>query len=139
MFSFTLGTSRNAVACRRSLTSAIGLVIGKTTFFNLIIILISVVSIAGALPHKHKIVIAGNHELSFDPTFTNPLTTFGAGERHKNTGTSIIESIPTLGMPRDVIADAVKTTNVKDYLTNCIYLEDSEHVIDGIKIYGTPW
>lgn len=27
----------------------------------------------GALPHKHKIVIAGNHELSFDRTFTHPL------------------------------------------------------------------
>ena len=23
----------------------------------------------GSLPHKHKIVIAGNHELSFDPNF----------------------------------------------------------------------
>ena len=23
----------------------------------------------GTLPHKHKIVIAGNHELSFDPSF----------------------------------------------------------------------
>lgn len=27
----------------------------------------------GLLPHKHKLVIAGNHELSFDQTFTNPL------------------------------------------------------------------
>lgn len=26
----------------------------------------------GQLPHKHKIVIAGNHELSFDNTFTHP-------------------------------------------------------------------
>lgn len=26
----------------------------------------------GQLPHKHKIVIAGNHELSFDHTFTHP-------------------------------------------------------------------
>lgn len=26
----------------------------------------------GTLPHKHKIVIAGNHELSFDGTFTHP-------------------------------------------------------------------
>lgn len=26
----------------------------------------------GQLPHKHKLVIAGNHELSFDNTFTHP-------------------------------------------------------------------
>ena len=28
-------------------------------------------SFSGTLPHKHKIVIAGNHELSFDPRFTS--------------------------------------------------------------------
>lgn len=26
--------------------------------------------ISGSLPHKYKIIIAGNHELSFDPKFT---------------------------------------------------------------------
>ena len=28
----------------------------------------------GKLPHKHKVVIAGNHELTFDKTFCNKET-----------------------------------------------------------------
>lgn len=95
--------------------------------------------LTGDLPHKYKIVIAGNHELSFDPTFTNPFSTQINKNRQKHTGTSILDNIPTLGMSKDTIAEAIQTENVKDYLTNCVYLEDSEIVIDGIKIYGTPW
>lgn len=93
----------------------------------------------GNLPHKYKIVIAGNHELSFDPTFTHPFNMQTSGNRQKHTGTSIIDSIPTLGMAKDVLVEAIQTTNTKNYLTNCIYLEDSEITIYGIKIYGTPW
>ncbi|KAK2581161.1 hypothetical protein KPH14_007968 [Odynerus spinipes] len=93
----------------------------------------------GNLPHKHKIVIAGNHELSFDPTFTHPFTMQTSGDRQKHTGTSILDSIPTLGMSKDTLAEAIQTSNIKDYLTNCIYLEDSEVTLHGIKIYGTPW
>ena len=29
----------------------------------------------GTLPHKHKIVIAGNHEVTFDPKFVHEMTT----------------------------------------------------------------
>lgn len=93
----------------------------------------------GNLPHKHKIVIAGNHELSFDSTFTHPFSRHTTGDRHKHTGTSIFDSIPTLGMSKDVLDEAIQTNNIKDKLTNCTYLEDSETVISGIKIYGTPW
>lgn len=35
----------------------------------------------GTLPHKHKIVIAGNHELSFDETFTHPFQNKSSCER----------------------------------------------------------
>ncbi|KAK1123933.1 hypothetical protein K0M31_006963 [Melipona bicolor] len=93
----------------------------------------------GNLPHKNKIVIAGNHELSFDPTFTHPFSLQTSGNRQKHTGTSILDNIPTLGMSKDTLAEAIQTSNVKEYLTNCIYLEDSEIIIHGIKIYGTPW
>lgn len=84
-------------------------------------------------------MIAGNHELSFDPTFTHPFSTHRSGDRHKTTGTSIFDSIPTLGMSKDILNEAVQTNNVKDQLTNCIYLEDSSIFISGVKIYGTPW
>ncbi|XP_077302197.1 metallophosphoesterase domain-containing protein 1 isoform X2 [Arctopsyche grandis] len=83
----------------------------------------------GKLPHKHKIVIAGNHELSFDKNFTHPL---------KNVG-SVLDDIPTLGMARDKLSDAINSLNVKNLLTNCTYLEDASVEIYGIKIYGTPW
>lgn len=36
----------------------------------------------GELPHKHKIVIAGNHELSFDKTFTHPFQNNSHDRRH---------------------------------------------------------
>lgn len=91
------------------------------------------------MPHKHKIVIAGNHELSFDPTFTHPFTMQTSRDRQKHTGTSILDGIPTLGMSKDTLAEAIRISNIKDYLNNCIYLEDSEVTLYGIKIYGTPW
>lgn len=45
--------------------------------------------IAGQLPHKHKLVIAGNHELSFDHTFTHPFQNLSSGidkDRRSHTG-----------------------------------------------------
>lgn len=42
-------------------------------------------------------------------------------------------------MQKDDLNEAVRVENVKQYLTNCIYLEDSAIEICGVKIYGTPW
>ncbi len=53
----------------------------------------------GTLPHRHKIVIAGNHDLCF--------------ENHRKA--------------------------CEDLLANCIYLQDQEIIIDGVKFYGSPW
>lgn len=92
----------------------------------------------GELPHKYKVVIAGNHELSFDPTFIH---IFKKHSEHtsRHTGTILDDEIPTLGMEKDALNEAVGVENVKQYLTNCIYLEDSTVNIYGINIYGTPW
>lgn len=87
------------------------------------------------LPHKYKIVIAGNHELSFDPTFTH---TFKKNSG-RHTGGYIEDEVPHYGRKSDNIQDAVQTTNIREYLTNCTYLEDSKLEIYGIKIYGSPW
>jgi Icc-related predicted phosphoesterase len=54
----------------------------------------------GTLPHKNKIVIAGNHDRSFE----GPSRTVARLE-----------------------------------MTNAIYLEDEEVVIDGVKFYGSPY
>ncbi|XP_050420013.1 metallophosphoesterase MPPED2-like [Adelges cooleyi] len=78
----------------------------------------------GTLPHKHKIVIAGNHELSFDPTFTRRLESY---------------DFAALRFDRDQIEKVNNLKNIKQFLTNCDYLEDSMVERFGLKIYGTPW
>jgi len=67
----------------------------------------------GTLHHPVKIVIAGNHDITFDVDYYNKKNFYGR-EKH----------------------DAISTKNL---LTNCIYLEDSEVTIYGIRIYGSPW
>lgn len=69
----------------------------------------------GTLPHRHKLVIAGNHELSFDPG-----TTWLAASREQA-----------------AVDDAVSA--MKRRLVNCTYLQDSEATVFGLKVYGSPW
>jgi len=70
----------------------------------------------GAQPHKHKIVIAGNHDITFDLKYYQE-----KGRQRFHRG-------------RVHAADEIKKS-----LTNCIYLEDSECTVEGIRIYGSPW
>uniref|UniRef100_A0A1A9ZKL1 Calcineurin-like phosphoesterase domain-containing protein n=1 Tax=Glossina pallidipes TaxID=7398 RepID=A0A1A9ZKL1_GLOPL len=93
----------------------------------------------GTLPHRYKIVIAGNHELSFDQSFTHPFQSQTHTERTKHTGMSILDDLPTLGNAKEDIVEAVQTSNIRDVLTNCTYVQDELLEIWGIRIYGTPW
>lgn len=70
----------------------------------------------GELPHKHKLVIAGNHELTFDPSFTHPLSGSNRGHRSKQ---GLFDEIPLLGHKKENLENAVKAQNVRDHLTNC--------------------
>ncbi|XP_006819300.1 metallophosphoesterase domain-containing protein 1-like [Saccoglossus kowalevskii] len=63
------------------------------------------------LPHKYKIVIAGNHDQAFDQTRWPLLKKYFG----------------------------IKFTDSKLQLKNCIYLEDSAVTVLGFKIYGSPW
>ncbi|XP_063422842.1 metallophosphoesterase MPPED2-like [Mytilus trossulus] len=74
------------------------------------------------LPHKKKIVIAGNHELSFDESLFTEANCFG-------------ESIGTV--KRCLKTKGLKS--VRELLTNAIYLQDSMVTVCGINIYGSPW
>eukprot|EP00794_Sanderia_malayensis_P000455 gene455-1097_t len=66
--------------------------------------------------YKHIVVIAGNHELTFDQMLMN-----GGGFSAER-------------------GDQDATEEFKDILRkHCIYLEDEETELYGIKIYGTPW
>ena len=46
--------------------------------------------LSGSLPHKHKIVIAGNHELSFDTRFTGDDKVTSKHSNHKSAHTGMI-------------------------------------------------
>ena len=81
------------------------------------------------LPHKHKVVIAGNHELCFDPSLGK---TSDIVSRSGHIGTS-----PLNLMEDSQAADqSVKCQDIKKELTNCTYLEDSSVEICGLKVYG---
>lgn len=76
---------------------------------------------SGRLPHKHKIVIAGNHDITFDEEMLQTdinLRRFGLD----------VEKVKSEGV-----------SSIKDLLTNCVYLEDAGVELYGIKIYGSPW
>eukprot|EP00123_Amoebidium_parasiticum_P015854 comp23176_c1_seq1/m.37550 comp23176_c1_seq1/g.37550 ORF comp23176_c1_seq1/g.37550 comp23176_c1_seq1/m.37550 type:complete len:298 (-) comp23176_c1_seq1:28-921(-) len=67
-----------------------------------------------SLPHKHKLVIAGNHDLTFDEDAYPMLW----DRFHKR------------------CFDFRKT---RALLKNCTYLEDSGVTIQGYKFWGSPW
>ena len=71
----------------------------------------------GQLPHKHKIIIPGNHDLLFDP-----------------------HDFKTKRMFKTKLKPAQNTPQMaRSLLTNCIYLQDSACQVFGYKFYGTPW
>ena len=81
--------------------------------------------VAGNQPHPHKVVIAGNHDLTFDDQFMQTPT-----------------GLARFGVDLQKVKDFLKSQNVEkteDLLTHCIYLRDSSVTICGVKIYGSPW
>ncbi|EGW03324.1 Metallophosphoesterase domain-containing protein 1 [Cricetulus griseus] len=76
----------------------------------------------GSLPYEYKIVIAGNHELTFDQEFMADLI---------KQDFYYFPSVSKL-KPENY-------ENVQALLTNCIYLQDSEVTVRGFRIYGSPW
>jgi len=81
----------------------------------------------GTLPHKHKIVIAGNHELSFDPNSEcQVMTGFTSMKIRAAVNPTTSKDLPTPTDPRAL-------------LTNCTYLEDCGTQVYGLQIYGSPW
>lgn len=108
-----------------------------------------------ALPHKHKIVIAGNHELSFDPIFASMFRK-KLTQTSRHMGSNLDENVTgncctfmnvfkkTEGHKSsqetaEAIDEAICTSDVRKLLTNCLYLEDESVEVYGIKIYGAPW
>ncbi|KAF7237700.1 Metallophosphoesterase domain-containing protein 1 [Varanus komodoensis] len=76
----------------------------------------------GSLPYEYKIVIAGNHELTFDQEFMADLIK------------QDFYYFPSVSKLKPESYE-----NVQSLLTNCIYLQDSEVTVRGFRIYGSPW
>lgn len=73
-----------------------------------------------AQPHKHKVVIAGNHDLTF----------------HRESFRATRESIGGPEMcDRSIDCAALKSR----VASVCTYLEESAVTITGVNFYGTPW
>ena len=70
-----------------------------------------------SLPHKYKVVIGGNHELSFDSVSKDENNKF---------------------QPDDQSEKNLDSDVFKNVLTNCHYLEYSSIQILGLKLYGFP-
>ena len=68
-----------------------------------------------SLPHRHKVVIAGNHDITFD-----------------------LENESTLKRDFNILRNS-NFREVKSILKDCIYLEDSFCIVENYKIYGSPW
>jgi Icc-related predicted phosphoesterase len=72
-------------------------------------------------PHKHKIIVFGNHEVGICP------------QMHAH-----LKVIP--GMFRKEIEEYIKTTTMMlTYKNRVTYLFDKGIEIDGIKFWGSPW
>ncbi|XP_048658975.1 metallophosphoesterase domain-containing protein 1 isoform X3 [Marmota marmota marmota] len=76
----------------------------------------------GSLPYEYKVVVAGNHELTFDQEFMADLI---------KQDFYYFPSVSKL-KPENY-------ENVQSLLTNCIYLQDAEVTVRGFRIYGSPW
>ena len=71
---------------------------------------------AGKLPHKHKLVIAGNRDMCLDD-----------------------DKVAHVEKRYDHLMKKYKVPHPKELLTNCVYLLDEQVEVAGIKIYGAPW
>jgi len=77
----------------------------------------------GTLPHRHKIVIAGNHEITFDrKSFDNPYAKRKVFGENYDLADLEVSQFP----------------NFASLLTNCTYLENSSIEVEGVNIYGSP-
>jgi len=79
----------------------------------------------GSLPHKRKILIAGNHDLSLEPeTYPSTVEKFGG---------------PGTKAGFDAAAASAKARAIVEAIPHCEYLHDSGTSVEGITVWGSPW
>lgn len=96
------------------------------------------------LPHRHKIVIAGNHDLPMDPS------SFGKHFLHerllkealelekKNAGEGEKDAAWAKRRQRELITELPRRSIalLKDA---CTYLADESATVEGVTVFGSPW
>jgi hypothetical protein len=104
----------------------------------------SFVSWVRSLPHKHKIVIAGNHDLPLDDG------NFGKHFLHARLlkEAVAIEKLKNPSVERDAewerkrekeLIKELPTRSIESLRSVCTYLVDQSVTIDGVTVYGSPW
>ncbi|XP_071103200.1 metallophosphoesterase domain-containing protein 1-like [Haliotis cracherodii] len=81
----------------------------------------------GIMPHKVKVVIAGNHDMTLDEN------------KVQNSRDDLCEDFYITYEEYEKYIQDHNVCSSKELLTNCVYLEDSSVDICGIKVYGAPW
>ncbi|KRZ22839.1 UPF0046 protein T07D4.2 [Trichinella pseudospiralis] len=89
------------------------------------------------LSHEHKVVIAGENELTLDRDWLRHCANAGALKRRSRSVTTFRDDSLKQALSKALVNKQINTT--QELLTNCIYLEDTGAVINGLRIYGTPW
>ena len=87
----------------------------------------------GKCPHKHKIVVGGNHDIVADGlTFERNLCRVNKKRAEQGLAPHGIES----GFMEE---GQVGYNAMKDAFTNALYIEDEAVTVEGILVYGAPW
>ena len=84
----------------------------------------TVIAWLASLPHRHKVIIAGNHDWALAPCAHEPVICHACLMRgHAQARVSCMD-------------DAAAAHALFAGMT---YLEDSETTLDGVRFYGSPW
>ncbi|KAK3782991.1 hypothetical protein RRG08_058050 [Elysia crispata] len=81
----------------------------------------------GSLPHKRKVIIAGNHDLTLDMDMV------------KNRRDHLRNHFQIQEQKFEAVLEELQVSSSRELLKSCIYLLDSSITICGIKIHGSPW
>ncbi|KAK3100207.1 hypothetical protein FSP39_016322 [Pinctada imbricata] len=81
----------------------------------------------GTQPHRYKVVIAGNHDLTMDDDMVMHQADYLRNFFRVDVG-AVRKSLQEMGVSKP-----------RDLLSNCTYLEDAYVIICGVKVYGSPW
>uniref|UniRef100_A0A5S6QBU4 Calcineurin-like phosphoesterase domain-containing protein n=1 Tax=Trichuris muris TaxID=70415 RepID=A0A5S6QBU4_TRIMR len=91
----------------------------------------------GLLPHKHKVLVPGESELTLDKTWLSrqkpPVRTL---KRRSKSVYGFREDSMKHALRKAMFTQRINTAD--DLLTNCVFLCDNDVEINGIRIYGTP-